>query len=228
MTQIPIGEAISNFQTYFNFFGLNPGWVQGENTDTKFFILGLFLVGIAFAIGWFWPSTGNKGPKFEILFEQGKEPFLWSSSQEYICRFGIVNSGDMTLNDLQVKLHEINPHPDKTIFGSPLVLPCYLRFQHDEGVLLERYFRYKTHETLHPKDKMFINVCYCLKRISDSVDNVEILTTNSSDYLRLHSRAYEFKILVSSENGGSKFLDFRYDPEQEDEKNVWVQATKFL
>ena len=108
------------------------------------------------------------------------------------------------------------------MLGHHFVFPYNLRFQHDDGVKYSTFdYRYSTHETLQKKDKIFVNVLQCLIIDKTNSSNIELLSANSSDHLRMEVRPYKLKILVSSNNGGSKFIYFKFDPTKE-EKDMWV------
>ena len=103
-------------------------------------------------------------------------------------------------------------------------MPINLRYSKYDGKpsdqLSEKQFN--VCKDLSPNSEASVDVLQCSLSEHKPSNWIGFLTTNMfSDHVIVKNQRYDIEVLVTSENGGSKLLNFRFDPEQE-EKNMWV------
>jgi hypothetical protein len=163
----------------------------------------------------------QRRPKLEVTFKQGVRPWFqkggWTSGDIY--RIGIINLGAETVQNVTVKLIDIEPYPKDCSF----TMPFCLRFTNESSTLESKDLQ----TSKNPKESLFIDV-FCSEFDSDSnIKHMEICNTvdTEPEYTFYGSevpiQSYKITITVNSDNGGEPITKcFRFDPKKKDVKDM--------
>lgn len=189
-------------------------------------------------------KSKSKWQGIGLLFEQNKPPSFERiepsniRSKSYVCRFEIINFyNNKTIKNMQVQIVEITPNlcmynpgvyypPGREIYSFPL-LPINLRYSVYNGkfnIHVPFNKESKVSKDLLPHEKISVDIFKC-SISEDDIDNwIFFLTADLFGNIALvNCQRFDIKILVTSENGGGKFINFRFDPNQE-ESNMWTMC----
>jgi hypothetical protein len=226
-----VGSFMSSLM--ISMIGYFEGWTKAGTIGffVAFFVV--ILTGVN-AIKEYWPKKKNKS-KFEILFIPRESPYFEyikpsnPVSSNYTCRFAIKNTENkLTIKNIKITIEKIEPEPylnksHDEIYSFPH-LPINLRYSKYNGKSSDHISanEFNTCKDLSPNTKVFVDVLQCEISKQKSLNWVGFLTTNMyKDNTIVQCKKYDIKILITSDNGGSKYVDFKFDPNQEEE-NMWV------
>jgi len=243
MIQVSYDQARSNIETWLDaLLGITPEWAKNPNIDQYITNFGIVFIAISIIIFIIiYKKSQDKTevfkdqslPKIEILFEQGKEPYLGYAPLkkvrheimygvdgrhgQYTGRFKIQNLDEAQgIDKVQVRLIDVTPSQE---WIKSLPLPLRLK---DDKLRLQEF-------DINPGDDIYMEVFDYFCQGQTSWPKLVLLHPLGDRQIEaeegIHYNEKEpivFKVKISSQNSGKPIIKkFRFDPSQDD-ANMWV------
>lgn len=208
-------EARSNVEAWFMYFGVEtvPVWLSDKSIDTWVFWIAFAAVGV-WGIHLYMRSSIVKG-KLSVLIGEG-EPWVqvdpeldrWQAAQTggswYRYRIALVNSGDSTLRNVEVKLGSLEKRPQN--FHA---IGCHLKLRHDRAGTTN--FNVYPTKDLQGRDAMFVDVfSFFVGPAGCTFLRVTSLPEDTNPYIPVEK--YDVKIIATSESGEMVIADVAFIP----------------
>jgi len=208
-------EAGSNVEAWFLYFGMErvPPWAKDKSADT--WVFWMAFVGAAVWGARLYTRSNIVEGKLSVLIRED-EPWVqvdpgldrWQAAQSggswYRYRVALVNSGDSTLKNVQVKLASLEKKPQHFhAIGS------HLQLRHDWAGTTN----FNVYPTKDPqrRDAMFVDVfSFCGGPRGCSFLRVTSLPEEANPYIPVDQ--YDVKIVATSESGEMAIADIAFIP----------------
>ena len=208
-------EARSNVEAWFMYFGNEgaPAWMADKSIDSWVFWIAFVGVGV-WGSHLYLRSNIVKG-KLSILIREG-EPWVqvdpgvdrWQAGQTggswYRYRIALVNSGDSTLRNVEVKLASLEKKPQNL-----QAIGRHLKLRHDRTGTTN----FNLYPTKDPQcmDAMFVDVfSFLLGPAGCTFLHVASLPEETNSYMPVDK--YEVKIMATSESGEMAIAEAAFIP----------------
>ena len=208
-------QARSNVEAWFIYFGIEnvPPWLATRSTDT--WIFWIAFVGFCLWAIHLYLRPNLRNGKLSVMIREG-EPWVQvdpgieqsqappTSGRLYTYRIALINSGDSTLRNVEVKLTSLEKKPENFhAIGS------HLKLRHDQaGTTNVNVYPTKDPQFL---DAMFVDVFKCfLGPKGSSFLSVTSLPEDNNRPLPVDK--YEVKIMATSESGEMAMAQMAFIP----------------